>query len=66
MKYVTCFLSTIQVRDDTHELLKNEELDPSIQQPNKKNKKKKYLGKINYRVCTICTVIPPGGGNKAT
>jgi len=39
-----------EIREDTEELLKNEELETSVQQPNKKNKKKKYLGKINYKV----------------
>ena len=35
-------------QSDTDELLKNEELEPTIQQPNKR--KKKYLGRINYKV----------------
>ena len=38
-----------QVMDDIDELLKNED-DPTIVQPNKKNKKPKSLGHINYRV----------------
>ena len=34
---------------DTDELLKNEEIEPTIQQPSNK-RKKKYLGRINYKV----------------
>ena len=35
---------------DTDELLKNEEIEPTIQQPSSNKKKKKYLGRINYKV----------------
>jgi len=38
-----------EVMDDIDELLKNED-DPTIVQPNKKNKKPKSLGQINYRI----------------
>ena len=40
-----------EIQSDTEELLKNEELEPDIQQPSANKRKKKYLGRINYKVC---------------
>ena len=42
-----------QIQSDTDELLKNEELEPTIQQPTDKKGKKKYLGRINYKVWIV-------------
>ena len=39
-----------EIQSDTDELLKNEELEPAIQQPSANKRKKKYLGRINYKV----------------
>ena len=44
-----------QIHSDTEELLKNEELEPTIQQPSDKKGKKKYLGRINYKVWFMLT-----------
>jgi len=45
-----------ELQSDTDELLKNEELEPTIQQPSANKRKKKYLGRINYKVCTCWTI----------
>ena len=47
---------SLQTHSDTEELLKNEEVDPTtVARDSKGKKKKKYLGRIQYKVHTEST-----------
>ena len=47
---------------DTEELLETEEMDPDLEKGDKTKKKKKYLGRINYKV--ISPLLPLKTGRR--